>query len=186
MSGFAAAKPPRAPSAASAARPPSGAPRLPRRVRAGRVNATTLQPFPEPYPDGGIYWPSKPRTEWVVYFILTKKLGAKLGEDFLYQQIIPAKGINISGKGYRSDFWLLRRGKFGSPGPPYNRGILIDPISTYTHRTTGEDRYRRGALAQAGYLLIWIDDQQLYLNPLRMVRDATRGIDHSSIARSAR
>ncbi len=186
MSGFSPIKPPRPPRGTSGASTPSGLPRPPKRVRAAKINATTLQAYPEPHPMQGIDWRGKPLTEYVTAWVLMEKLGGKLGKDFLYQQILPASQVNISGKGFRSDFWILPRGRFGGPGPPYTRGIVLDPISLYTHGHTGEDRFRRGRLAQLGWLMIWLDDVELYINPTRVVRNALQGIDTSSIARSAR
>lgn len=181
MSGFAPVRPPRPPSVRGAARPPSGAPRPPRRARTAEVTAAALQPFPEPVGE----WATRPRTEWVTAWALGQ-LGGKLGVDYLYQVAIPAPGLNQVKGFFRGDFWILPRGRFGSPGAPYTRGIVIDPISTFTHRNAGEDRLRRGILAQGGFLLIWIDDKDLYTQPLRVVRLALRGQDVSSIGRGAR
>jgi hypothetical protein len=182
MGGFRPIKPPRPPSAGGGARPPSDAPKAPRQPHAGKVNATSLQPFPEPTG----YWATRPRTEWVVNWVLTAKLGGKLNVDFLYQVAIPAPGLNVVKGFFRGDFWILPRGRFGGPGPPYTRGIVLDPISLFTHRNAGEDRLRRGILAQGGFLLIWIDDTDLYTRPLRVVRMALNGQDVSSINRGAR
>lgn len=184
---FKPVRPARPPSAVGAAKAATTAPKPPKRLKPGQVNASALQAYPDPTgEEDGYYWPTRPLTEWVTYWTLKHKLGGRLGKDFLYQHIIPVAQVNVSGRGYRSDFWILPRGRFGGIGPPYSHGVLIDPVSNYTHKTTGEDRFRRGVLGQAGYLLVWIDDYALYLNPIRLVRLAVQGIDVSSINRGAR
>lgn len=100
MSGFAPVRPPRPPSVRGAARPPSGAPRPPRRARTAEVTAGALQPFPEPVGE----WAGRPRTEYVVWYFLTKRLGFKEGVDFLYQAAIPAPGLNQVKGFFRGDF----------------------------------------------------------------------------------
>lgn len=178
-----------------AARPPS--PRAPRPRRALRVTGETLRGWSDPPPN----WPNA-ETEWIVWEDLVKR-GYKIygrpnvkGQtlnyaeaDVEFQPAIPVAQINVSGKAFRGDFLIIPGRKGPHPGPEFSRGIILDPITNWTHRNSGEDRIRRGILAQSGYLLVWIDaakDGPLYTRPHSVITAALYGRDDSSIDRGAR
>jgi hypothetical protein len=120
-------------------------------------------------------------TEWAVWWVLTVKLKYRRNVDFLYQYRIPLAGLNKVSPDFRSDFILVPWGKNGNPaGYRYPRGITIDPISAFTHRSKALDLLKRTLLAGAGYLCVFIDDYALVRAAEYYVRRAAVGIDLSS------
>lgn len=155
---------------------PPGAPAPPREEG---ITEASLQPYPDPPPD----W-TGPLTEWVVYWYLTVVRKARPGVDFLYQEALPVPGYLASGRGFRSDFWILPEGKFGNPaGADYPRGLVLDPFSFFTHPPSGLDLLRKALLARSGFFLVWLEDVDLERAPRYYVGEALRGVDHSPLAR---
>jgi len=170
-------------------------PGAPAPQRSLKLTAESFQTIPEP----PVWWGAHPQTEWAVYYILVLKHGWRVygspdpngppspqGVDAWYQAIIPAPGLYQVAGGFRGDYWILPSGKGGSPGPPYGRGVVLDPVTLFTHGTTGMDRLRRDILGQNGYLLVWIDASALDTRPDDVVMKAVRGVDESSISRGIR
>lgn len=122
-------------------------------------------------------------TERAVFYFLIGRLDFKLGVDFLYQQRLPAKGINQTGLN-RSDFWILPRGKgatYGVGSPPYTRGRVLNPIASgrFIH-TIEKDRFERALIRQQAKIdVVYLLDWMLYAQRLTLVRLALRGVDRS-------
>lgn len=158
-------------------------PGLPRRSSGGllhlpRADKLTQESF-TPYRQPPAGWRG-PLTEWVVYDDLTFRRQFREGQDFLYQVAIPAPGLLRSRGFNRADFWILPNGKNGSPGGAFSRGIVINPVSFFTHPNPSHDRLERAILARAEFLEVFIDEAPLLSDPHYMVGLALRGIDVSS------
>jgi hypothetical protein len=97
---------------------------------------------------------------------------------FLYQTPLLIPGLNRTGT-ERSDFWCLPDSP-AAVAPPYSRGIVINPISPFTHPDILKDKRERGLLAQYGYLEIFADAKALDDNPTYVIGRAIRGDDVSS------
>ena len=175
-----------------AARPPS--PRPPRAQRALRVTGESLRPYPEKPPQ----FPGS-NLEFIIWWVLAEKGWKIYGRpnikgqtldyaeaDVEYQPAIPVAGLNQVKDFFRSDFLIIPGRRGPSPGPPYSRGIILDPRVPYTHPNPGLDRLRRGMLAQAGYLYIMIDGPALEQRPKQVVNAALSGADDSAVDRGAR
>lgn len=175
-------------------RPPSGAGRIPGAPAPQRGLKLTAQAM-QPYPDPPYWWAPHPLTEWIVFDYLRRVKHwivygspdpngppSPQGADAWYQAVIPAPGLYQTKGFFRGDFLIIPSGRGGSPGPPYGRGIVLDPVSTWTHRESGQDRLRREILAQAAFLLVWLDDTALQTRPRDIIEKALRGQDESSIA----
>jgi hypothetical protein len=180
---------PRAPALPSPPRAPAparlrGAPRLPRVSGAPQKQPWEVAPawFRARYP-------AAPITEWACIWALTTVykfrppfgLGGRPGAraDFLYQPILPIPGLNQSNAN-RADLWLLP----GSPAiivPPYNRGLILNPRSEFTHPDHAKDRMERALLGQYGYQEIYLDEAPLMHDPQYLVGQAIRGIDLSAV-----
>jgi hypothetical protein len=184
-------KKPRLPSRPSVGRRAPGAPTSPRSYR-----GTEAERRPEQVPPR---WWVHSDLEWITfdYFRRVKHwkiLGAPndpdapssyVGADVLFQVPIPAPTYGLKGV-FRGDFWVLSTGRNGSPGFPYRKGIVLDPVTTFTHRDTSQDRLRRNLLAQGEFLLIFIDGTDLYNRPRDVIELALKGRDVSTIARNVR
>lgn len=124
-----------------------------------------------------------PSTEWAVYWVLTKKLGAREGRDFVRQfpvGTVAAIGGPTNGKGFtRTDFWIVPTGRLGRD-LRWPKGIIINPISPLTHPDLNHDRRERDALNSLGWGEIFIDWDDLEKRPIAVVKEALRGIDTSS------
>jgi len=126
------------------------------------------------------FWSSRPLTEWITYWALTR-LGLRLGIEYVYQVPIPAPGLNQSNRN-RSDFWIqpgARHSTAGNAASP--RGIVINPFpeGTLIHQV-GNDRLERSILGKGGWLEIFVSDRDLTTRPLYIVRQACYGRDESS------
>lgn len=184
------------PSVRRAPRPPSGAPPPPPIRRTEGVTQESL--YGDRVPAGwqraeteGIVWKDLVSRGWKIYGRPNVQ-GQTLNyaeADAIYQPAIPVAGLNQTKDFFRADFLIVPGKKGPSPGPPYSRGIILDPVTDWTHRNTGVDRLRRGLLAQAGYLLVWIDAGRtgpLYTRPHQIITIALYGGDDSSIDRGTR
>lgn len=144
--------------------------------RASKITQNEFTAYPPP--SGKMI--GRPITEWVVYDDLTRRRNFREGEDFLYQVALPVAGLLRSRGFTRADFWILPRGKNGSPGGAFSRGIIINPISFFTHPNPSQDRMERAILAASQFLEVFIDEGPLLADPHYMVGLALRGIDVSS------
>lgn len=189
-----APRPPHGLSIVKSPRAPSGAPKAPK-IAEGQAVSDALLATPETPPQ----W-TQSQLEWVVWYDLTVRRGWKIfgrpnvrgrteiyeEADAVYQPALPVPQLNISGKGFRADFWIIPGKKGPSPGPPFSRGLVFDPVTLWTHPDAGKDRMRRSLLAKAGYQLIWFDGAQLQARPHELITAALFGSDDSSIDRGQR
>ncbi len=151
----------------------AGAPKTPRH----HGTAKDYQRIPDPPPD----W-FGPRTEWIVFYVLTRLKGFVMGwgRDFLYQSAVPAPGLFTGKQFERADFLILPGGKGGDAAYGFSpKGILINPISSFTHPSAAKDRIERAILAGQGYREIFITDIDLNARPVQVIDLALRGIDVS-------
>lgn len=155
---------------------PSLSARLPGTPRGPVVEGVT-EKFLRPYPDPPPHW-FGPLTEWIVEDDLVRRRGFVEGVDFDRQVALTAPGINTKGFN-RADFVLWPAGKAGGLGGIYHRGLVINPISFYTHPSRAKDLMERAILAQAGYAVIYVRDTDLERRPHEVVGLALRGIDIS-------
>lgn len=182
---------PRPPSAPRGPRQPSGLPPLAPTPEPAQVVVPPYDPQPPQWVGSNL--------EWIVWSDLVKRGWKIFGRqrvkgqtsnlaeaDCIYQEAIPAPGLNIDKGFFRGDFHPIP-GKRG-PGPPvgYPNGIVLDPVTDWTHRNAGEDRLRRGILAQNGYLLVWLEGRALEVRPHDLITAALNGSDDSSIDRGER
>lgn len=121
-------------------------------------------------------------TERCVMWVLLEELKFTLNVDFLYQKRLPVRGVNQTGLN-RSDFWVLpgkKGARYGVGAWPFWRGRVLNPISTYTHRSVAKDRFERDIIRQQAKIdVVYILDRLLYAAPKRMVELALRGTDRS-------
>lgn len=137
--------------------------------------------FNQAYPNPPKWWLGVVG-EWVVYWYLTARKHFKEGLDFYYQAPVYAPYIFRSRDFTRVDFLvdLGPRSRLGMIGR--YTALALDPITQFTHPDPQHDKDKRTALALGGYLLIFLDEQPLKLNPQRVVESALRGRDLSSRA----
>jgi hypothetical protein len=181
---------PRAPKLPSPPRAPAparlrGAPRLPR---------VSGAPPPPPWAVAPAWFrrnhPAAPIDEWAIYWSLTTtyKLAEALPRAgtppvanptgrFLYQHPIPVPGLNQTGRN-RPDFWVLP--PRGVVDPRMGNGLIINPISDYTHADAAKDRRERGLLGQFHYLEIFIEYLDCLHDPDYYAGNALRGQDLST------
>lgn len=124
-------------------------------------------------------WWFGPLTEWIVYTIIVFKRKFTEGVDFDRQVALTAPGINTKGFN-RADFVFWPTGKAGGLGGVYHRGLVANPISAFTHPSRAKDLFERAVLAQAGYLVIYIEDYDLDRRPDEVVGLMLRGVDVST------
>jgi hypothetical protein len=111
--------------------------------------------------------PAAPIDEYAVYWSLTRtyKLAEALPRPgtppvlsptgrFLYQHPIPVPGLNQSGRN-RPDFWILP--PRGVVDPRMGNGLIINPISQFTHAELSKDWKERDLLGRNRYLEIFIE-----------------------------
>lgn len=182
------------PSVHRAPRPPKDAPPAPKIQHTEGIRQSDLRDWTDPPPQ----FPGSD-LEWIVWEQLVR-LGFKIygrpnvkgrtlnyaEADAEYQPAIPVRGLNQVKDFFRADFLLIPGRKAPAPGPPFSRGVVLDPVTLFTHGNTGLDRLRRGMLAQAGYLLVWLDGDALKQRPKEVVTNAVYGRDDSAIDRGAR
>lgn len=168
----------------------SGAPKPPRTTATRR--ALTADPGAKKPP-----WFRGSQPEWAVWRDLVYRRGmipafdprtrrTRRDFDFQFQAAIPVTQVNANTPFFRGDFWIPPGRKGGYVGYPYSRGLVLDPITGFTHDQPGEDRYRRTRLAQFGFLLVWIEARDLVNRPHEIVGRALRGADESSIGKNKR
>jgi hypothetical protein len=132
------------------------------------------------YPQPPASW-NHSELEWACYWALTAKMKLRLWEDFSYQRKVPAAGLNKVSPDFRSDFWIFAHGRGGGGGGyRYPMGVILDPLSFFTHKSKGLDILKRQILASNGFLCIFLDSADLYRAAEYHVRLAVRGIDLSS------
>lgn len=121
-----------------------------------------------------------PATEYAVYWYLTKhgvgpqRRKLREGRDFFYQRGLAAPGLFFRKPFTRGDFILPRYGRAV-------RGLVIDPISFFTHPSPWFDRRKRRILALAGWRVVFIEDYMLANNPRFVIEAALRGADLSHL-----
>lgn len=148
----------------------TGAPLIGRRQTVKRV-----QPFPNPP-----RWWQGPRTEWIVYWYLTKVKRWQEDKDFYYQAPVFAPFLFSSRDFTRVDF-LIDFGPASEAGQIGRyRALGLDPITPFTHPDPAFDRRRRDELEEAGYLLVFIEGSMLETNPRDVLEQALRGRDVST------
>jgi hypothetical protein len=119
--------------------------------------------------------------EWAVMWVLETKLKYRRNRDYRYQYPIPAAGLNKVSPDFRSDFWILPWGANGNPaGFRYPMGIVLDPLSFFTHKSKAHDILKRTVLATNGFSCIFLDNGDLDRRAEEVVRWAVRNVDQSS------
>jgi hypothetical protein len=127
-------------------------------------------------------WPG-PQTEWACYWYLSvrgiepgrRKL--KLNIDYLYQGGLAAPGLFANKPFTRGDFVIFNYGKG-------RRGVVLDPITPFTHPTPWLDLRKRAILALQGWQVIFVDAERLTAFPGTVIEQALRGIDESRLGRA--
>jgi hypothetical protein len=125
-----------------------------------------------------------PATEWSVYWYLSvhgiEPNGRKLtvGIDYYYQRGLAAPGLFLRKPFTRGDFVLPGYGKL-------HRGVVLDPVTPFTHKEYWFDLQKRRILAREGWQVIFIDAPDLYVFPGRVVELGLRGVDISQRGRSS-
>lgn len=135
-------------------------------------------PQSDPYRNPPPSW-FGPVTEWAVYYDLTVVRKFRERVDFLYQPAITAPGLNKKGFN-RADFLILPLGKGAAAAALAPRGIIINPISAFTHPSRALDVIERQILLGQGFLEIFIADYDLATRAHVVVGLALRGIDVST------
>lgn len=134
-------------------------------------------PENKPWRNPPASWPG-PQTEWACYWYLSvrgiepgrRKL--RLGIDYLYQGGLAAPGLFASKPFTRGDFVIFGYGKG-------RRGVVLDPVTPFTHPTPWFDLRKRSILALQGWQVIFIDAERLVEYPGRIIELALRGVDES-------
>lgn len=145
-----------------------GAPVIPR----VRVNEAATSPA---LPAG---WGNS-QLEWIVWAYLVLRKRFREGRDFAYQAALPAPGLN-SKDFNRADFWILPTGANGVPDGFYPRGVVLNPISPFTHQLAAKDKIERLILGNAGFREVFLDDRDLQTRPGPVIEAGLRGRDRSS------
>lgn len=127
-------------------------------------------------------WPG-PQTEWAVYWYISirgidpAKRKLKLGYDYLYQGALAAPGLFNTKPFTRGDFVIFGYGRA-------LRGVVLNPVTPFTHPNPRDDIESRRILALQGWQEIFIDAADLQVFPGRAVELALRGIDISRRGRA--
>lgn len=158
------------------ARPYAGGRTLPGAPLIGRtVKPKNQQPFPNP-----------PKTwtasvgEWVVYWYLTRVKRYVENQDFYYQAPVFAPYLFTSRDFTRVDF-LIDFGPQSQAAPIGDyRALCFDPITAFTHPDPRLDKEKRRELADAGYLLIFLETSDLMTRPKEVIEAGLLGHDISS------
>jgi hypothetical protein len=134
----------------------------------------------------GLAYPNPPKWwrgvvgEWIIYWYLTEKKRFKEGLDFYYQAPVYAPFLFRSRDFTRVDFLVdlgpnSRAGRIG-----HYSALAWDPITPFTHPDPQADKNKRIALEFGGYLLVFMETEQLKLNPRRVIEAGLVGRDLSS------
>lgn len=131
------------------------------------------------YPNPPLTW-SASLGEWVVFWYLRYIKKYELNVDFYYQAPVFAPFLFSSRDFTRVDF-LIDFG-IGSKAAPVGdyKALCLDPITPFTHPDPELDKEKRNELALAGYLLIFLETDQLLTDPKRVIEAALSGNDLSS------
>lgn len=148
-----------------------GAPVIPR-AKSGPSTASDL------YQNPPASW-FGPVGEWAIWYDLTIVRKFVQWVDFQYQPAISAPGLNKKGFN-RADFLILPNGKGGGGAALAPRGIVINPISDFTHPSRALDILERNILGNNGYLEVFIDARDLQTRAHVVVGLALQGVDVSS------
>jgi len=135
-------------------------------------------PQSDPYQNPPPSW-FGPVSEWAVWYDLVVIRKLQPGVDFAYQAALPAAGLNMKGFN-RADYWVFPWGKAGAGGATYPQGIVINPITPFTHPSRAKDILERIILGRNGFLEIFIEGRDLATRAHIVVGLALRGIDVSS------
>lgn len=133
------------------------------------------------YPNPPGWW-FGPVAEWVVYWYLTTRKHFKEGLDFYYQAPVFAPGLFRNRNFTRVDFLVdlgptARAGQIG-----HYSALAMDPFTAFTHPDPQLDKDKRTALELGHYLLIFLEEMALKMNPQRVVDAALKGRDLSNRA----
>lgn len=127
-----------------------------------------------------------PLTEWAVYWYLTEhgvgpnRRKLREGVDFFYQRGLRAPGLFAKKPFTRGDFILPGRG--GAL-----RGLVLDPITPFTHPVPWFDIRKRRILALQGWRVVYIEDYMLTKrDPTYAMELALAGRDISTRGQSQR
>jgi hypothetical protein len=146
-----------------------GAPLIPY-IRASRYSGRPWLRVP-------IGWPGS-NLEWYVWWYLSiygiEPSRRKLvpGRDFFWQKAQGAPGLFIGRNFTRADFVIPHW-----PGAPM--GIILDPLTSFTHASIWHDLRKRQVLIGMGWRLIFLDGPALTANPRTVIEAALRGVDTS-------
>jgi len=119
-----------------------------------------------------------PQTEWACYWYLSihgiepgrRKL--RLGLDYLYQGGLTAPQLFRNKPFTRGDFVIFNFGRA-------LRGVVLDPLTPFTHPTPWFDLEKRRILALQGWQVIFIDAPAVWAYPGPAIEAALRGVDLS-------
>jgi len=147
----------------------AGAPKIPYNQRRDEED--------EPWRNPPYGWPGS-NLEWAVMWYLTehgvgpprRKLRQNI--DFFWQRAANAPGLFVNRAFTRADFAL--------PGwPGAKRGLILDPLYPFTHKSIKHDLDKRRALAGQGWRVIFLDGGPLIIRPHGIIELALRGRDVS-------
>jgi hypothetical protein len=101
-----------------------------------------------------------PQTEWACYWYLSirgiepNRRKLRVNQDYYYQRGLSAPGL------FR--YKPFTRGDFVLPGFGRARyGVVLDPLTPFTHQQSWEDLTKRRVLALQGWQVIFIDAWRL-------------------------
>lgn len=158
------------------ARPYAGGRTLP---GAPLIQRTKKVPKGQPYPNPPPTWTASVG-EWVVYWYLTRVKKYVEKQDFYYQSPVFAPYLFSSRDFTRVDF-LIDFGPQSQAAPIGDyKALCFDPITAFTHPDMRLDKEKRRELADAGYLLIFLETTDLLLRPRELIEAGLVGRDLSS------
>lgn len=123
-------------------------------------------------------WPGS-NLEYAVMWYLTEhgiepnRRKLRINIDFFWQRAASAPGLFLSRAFTRADFAL--------PGwPGARRGLILDPLYPFTHKSIKHDLDKRRILAGQGWKLIFLDGGPLISRPHGIIEQALDGRDLSN------
>lgn len=144
---------------------------------AARVRPQSLVPA-KAYPPMPPTW-LKSEGEWVVYWYLKYHKGWDEGTDFYFDTRIFVEALLRGVPLTQADFLI----DLGPTSPLGSLGwftaLVLDPFTEFTHDFQ-YDKDRRDALAEEGYLLIFLAEETLKQGPIFLLDEALRGRDYSN------
>jgi hypothetical protein len=130
-------------------------------------------------------WPPVPETwlasdlEWIVYWWFKYDQKWVEGEEFYYNGRVFVPGLYSSAPFTQADF-IIDLGPTSRAGTilPYT-ALVLDPFTEFTHDIRS-DLERRDAMEKAGYLLVFMAEDDVKTRTDYIIDEALKGEDHSN------